>query len=53
MDFYTEIEKEIKSGKIRTKSQLESVKFRIAKDLRMEWIPGGEGKHPHYSEQLP
>lgn len=40
MDFYTEIEKEIKSGKIRTKSQLESVKFKIAKDLRMEWIPG-------------
>ena len=40
MDFYTEIEKEIKSGKIKTKSQLESVKFRIAKDLRMEWIPG-------------
>ncbi|MCL4451001.1 MAG: tRNA uridine(34) 5-carboxymethylaminomethyl modification radical SAM/GNAT enzyme Elp3 [Candidatus Thermoplasmatota archaeon] len=40
MDFYTEIEREIKSGKIKTKSQLESVKFRIAKDLRMEWIPG-------------
>jgi elongator complex protein 3 len=40
VDFYTEIEKEIKSGKIKSKSQLESAKFRIAKDLRMEWIPG-------------
>ncbi len=40
MDFYTEIEKEIKSGRIRSKSQLEATKFRIAKDLRMDWIPG-------------
>jgi elongator complex protein 3 len=40
VDFYTEIEKEIKSGKIKSKLQLESAKFRIAKDLRLEWIPG-------------
>ncbi len=40
MDFYSELEKELDKGEIKTKRQLSAVKLRIAKNLRMDWIPG-------------
>ena len=40
MDFYESIEKEIKSGRIRSKTDLEAAKMRIAKEMKLDWIPG-------------